>query len=144
MCIVRYRRSTMHRGRRIFVVRGCRNGSCMRQAGNARSVATGVSFRQLCSLRFCCDDLGRTKMNRPLDLLLWQNTVLAWLIALGVCAALFGIINLILGFVKGRVATFAQHSATVWDNVLVHRWGGSEMFRALALSASASSGLPRN
>jgi len=59
-------------------------------------------------------------MNRPLEFILWHNTVLVWLIALGVCAAMFGIINLILGFVKGRVATFAQHSATVWDNVLVH------------------------
>lgn len=59
-------------------------------------------------------------MNRPLDLLLWQNTVLAWMIALGVCAAIFGIVNLLLRFVKGRVAAFALHSDTVWDDVLVH------------------------
>ena len=59
-------------------------------------------------------------MTKSLDLIVLQNTVLAWLIALGVSVVSFAVVYLILRVVRGRVAAFATRSVTIWDDVLVH------------------------
>jgi len=59
-------------------------------------------------------------MIRPLEIVLWHNSVTIWLVALGVSAAIFVCIQLVLYFVRSRVSAFAARSATLWDDVVVH------------------------
>jgi len=78
-------------------------------------------------------------MIRPLDIVLWHNSVTTWLVALGVSVVTMVCIQLLLYIVRTRVAAFAARSAMPWDDVVVHALAKTRKTFVLAVAVFAGS-----
>jgi len=59
-------------------------------------------------------------MTSPLELIVWHNSLLTWLIALGTGAGTFVALQLVQHLIRGRLTRLAERSAVLWDDVVVH------------------------
>ena len=75
------------------------------------------------------------------NIIFWDNSLLIWFSAAGIAAAVFSVLLLIRGIVRGRLTKLAKETGLVWDDLAIHVVGKTKRFALLVGSVYVGSQL---